>query len=288
MDKNLIEQNWNFKNVVMKDVLQNTDGRTTQRFISEGKEYVYKIAGSHKTADILQKELSVFDFLNEKQFAHISRLIKTNKNKLFATIQGHHIFVLEYVEGVKPQSNPENWKRLGIIAAELHTIQGYPFETDFVPNRIISNHFPEIALNLPFADEFLLLAQTLPDFSQLPKSLIHTDIGCHNAIETAQGNLVLIDWDDTGVGSSVLDIGFPFIVQFYTEEGDFFEENARAFYQSYFENRLMDEHEKGYIVDAGLFIAMHYIIYGNIEKRWQVIKRVFDNKERILEWIRSI
>ncbi|HLG75721.1 MAG TPA: phosphotransferase, partial [Ktedonobacteraceae bacterium] len=44
--------------------------------------------------------------------------------------------------------------------------------------------------------------------THLPDSLIHADCHPANALLTLSGQVVLFDWDDAGMGSAVLDVGF--------------------------------------------------------------------------------
>ncbi len=260
-------------------------GRVAAKFSGKEGDFIYKISSEYKTEDSLKKELCVFDFLNEKGFKHIPQLLKTTEGKSYQNIDGKLLYVLKYVEGENPKSNPESWRKLGEITASLQSIEGYPYESDFRPVDIIAKHFAERAETLSFGDEYLKLASTIRDFSSLPKTIIHTDISCMNSVETADGNIVFVDWDDAGMGPAVLDVGFPLISQFMSEDGEFQEDNARAFYSSYFSKRTLTEIEKEYIFDAALFIALFYIIYGNTEKRWKRIKWAVENKEKLLSVI---
>ncbi len=284
IDPKILEKYWPVENVAIEKVfLQlSSHGRTAAKFSATEGDFVYKIASNYKTADALQKELGVFDFLNAKDFKHISELVKTKDGKLFQQVDGKLVYVLKYIEGENPKSNPVSWKKIGEVTAELHTIQGYPFESDFKPAEIIAKHFPERAATLPFGEEYMKIASTIRDFGSLSKALVHTDISCSNSIETPDGNIIFVDWDDAGMNPAVLDVGFPLISQFISEDGEFQQENAKAFYSAYFSKRKITDEEKDHIFDAALFVALFYIIYGDIEKRWKKIQWAIENKEKLL------
>ena len=135
------------------------------------------------------------------------------------------------------------------------------------------------AERLSFKQEYLEVVQSLPSFDELPEALIHTDIGPGNAIDKENGDLVLIDWDDVGVGTRVLDIAFPLIQQFISEDREFLEENASAFYATYFSELKLTESEMNNLFPAALFIALMYIIYGDTEKRWKRIQWAIENRK---------
>ncbi len=66
----------------------------------------------------------------------------------------------------------------------------------------------------PFKPLFDALLDGLPDFFDLDQCLIHSDLGPHNAMRRKNGAVVLIDLDDSGIGSRHLDLGWAFIMQF--------------------------------------------------------------------------
>ncbi len=168
---------------------------------------------------------------------------------------------MEYIEGEKAERTTDNWRAIGKIAAQLHKIKDYPYETAFVFESERQN-FPDIARQLPFGDEWLKIAQNLSDLSGLPKALIHTDIGLNNVMQRADGTLVVIDWDDVGVGTRILDLGFPLICHFVTEDLVFEQEKAIAFYDSYTAEQRLTEEEKRGLFDAGSSLRSFTLLTG--------------------------
>ena len=283
-----IEAHWPLSNVVIGSVLQESGERITGQLQSTEGNFIYKIADESKKSTSLDKDLFIFEFLSERGFPHIPKLLKTRNARLYHIEEGRCIYLLEYIAGKNLESTPETYQKLGEITAKLHNIAGYPYETEFDTKVIIKEHLPERVDKLSFKEEYLKLVNSLPDFSGLPKALIHTDIGRLNAIEKRDGNLVLVDWDDVGAGPAVLDISFPLIQQFISEDCSFFPENAQAFYRSYFSRRKMSKEEKTYIFDAGLFFALDYIAYGDVHKRWQRIQWALKHREEIESVIPNI
>lgn len=60
------------------------------------------------------------------------------------------------------------------------------------------------------AASFLATLATAPWFTQAPRGPIHTDAFPGNAVVRADGQAQLIDWDDAGVGTTVVDLGYLF------------------------------------------------------------------------------
>jgi Ser/Thr protein kinase RdoA (MazF antagonist) len=144
----------------------------------------------------------------------------------------------------------------------------------------------EIAETLSFGREYAQLVKTLPDFQALPLALIHGEI-TGNCIQDRAGRMVIVDWDEAGIGTRVLDLGHPLIQAFLSEDLEWDERAARGYYEGYFARAALGDREIGCIFDAGLFYALRYVIYGNTAKRWARIKFAVRNREQLESLIRD-
>jgi len=281
ISKELIEQNWPLTGVLFDRVLQENSDRLVALINSDQGKFVYKVASPWKTAEALKKDTSIFPFLEGGTFNFAPKLLKTKIGESFAKIDSRFVYLLKYQEGENPKLTVETYTKLGEILAQLHSIADYPYHTDFDPQYIIENNFKENAAKLSFGEEYLKIAETLPNFSKFPQSLIHTEIGPRNTVEKADGSLVLIDWDDVGIGPTVLDLGYPLISQFTTEDFELKPDLAKAFYISYFKKRQITVEEKNALFDASLFFALMYLIYGDTNKRWERLDWSLKNRKPI-------
>lgn len=278
--KEIFENFWPLTDVKIGRILQKSGERMVCEISAKEGEFVFKIADPSKIEERIINDTFAFDFLRDKNFSHIPKLIKTNEGKNYYKHEGKFVYVMERVEGEPPERTVENWKQLGEIAAKLHDISGYPYKTLFTIQSEIPK-FEETANKFSFGKEYMEIVNRLPKFEGLSQTLIHTDIGPHNAIEKPDGLIVLVDWDDAGVGTTILDLGFPLICHFVTEDLIFEKEKAKAFYDAYFAKRNMPDSERSLIFDAGLFFALMYVPYGNTEKHWKRIKFTVANRELI-------
>lgn len=274
------ENFWPLTNVRIGKILQKSGERIVCELSSNEGHFVFKIADSSRTEEKLKRDIFAFNFLKTKNFRNIPTLIKTREGEGYKRLGNQFVYIMEHIDGKMPERTPENWAQLGEIAAKLHNTSDYPYETLFTVESEMSK-FAETAKKLSFADEYIELVESLPNFSDLSTSLIHTDIGPHNAIQKPDDVIVLTDWDDAGVGTTILDLGFPLICHFVTHDLKFEKEKAEAFYNAYFSKRNLPNIEKSLIFDAGLFFALMYIPYGDTEKHWQRIKFAVQNKELI-------
>ncbi len=276
----VFETFWSLTNVKISKILQKSGERLVCEFSASEGFFVFKIADPSKTAEQIKRHTFAFDFLKGKSFENIPTLIKTKKEENYKNFGGKFVYVMERIDGKAPERTPKNWARLGEIAAKLHSVADYPYKTLFTVASEMPK-FAKTAAKLPFGKEYMKLVKLLPSFSGLSTAFIHTDIGPHNAVQRPDGVIVLTDWDDAGVGTTILDLGFPLICHFVTHELEFEKENAAAFYKSYFAKSKLASKEKALIFDAGLFFALMYTPYGNTAKHWQRIKFAVKNKKLI-------
>jgi Ser/Thr protein kinase RdoA (MazF antagonist) len=287
LTKDFIEQNWSLTEVEVGKILNNSGGaRIVGLLESQQGKYIYKIADEWKTEKSLARDLSSFDFLNDYGFKHISSLLKTKTGKTFIKNEGKFVYLMEYVEGHNPEPTPTTFAELGKITALLHKVENFPFQTDFDADVVVEE-LKKNSGDYAFGEEYLRIVNSLSTFKNLPKTPIHTDISPGNSIQKKDGTIILLDWDDVGVGVSVLDVGQPMINHFISEDLEFFKESARSFYKAYFNERKLTDEEMKVIFDAGLFYALMYIIYGDMEKRWRRIKWAIKNRETLESLIRE-
>jgi Ser/Thr protein kinase RdoA (MazF antagonist) len=99
-----------------------------------------------------------------------------------------------------------------------------------------------------------------------------------NTVERPDGTLVLLDLDTVGKGPRVLDVGFPLIQQFVTEDWVFRRELATAFYGAYGARIRLSRDELRHVFPAALFRALMYLQFGDRERRWRRIRWALEHR----------
>jgi Ser/Thr protein kinase RdoA (MazF antagonist) len=285
LSKQLVEKNWPLTDVSVGQVLQEFGERVVTVITAKEGRFVTKVSDQWRSEDVSAEHASIFDFLKQKNFEHVPRILKTKTGRNYQNVHGHPVYILEFIDGREPPRTKANCRRLGEIAGSLHTIRGYPYSYLFSVADVMPELY-EIASTLPFGQEYEQIVRTLPDFEALPDSLIHGEI-LGNCVERPDGGIVIIDWDEAGIGTRVLDLGHPLVQAFLSEDLEFEEENARAFYEGYFSRNSLDDREIDHVFDAGLFYALRYIIYGNTDKRWKRVQFAVENRELLESIIRE-
>lgn len=285
-----LEEIWGLHNVrfgkIFHESHESTDGRVTGEIISDEGKFVYKIPSPFKTRGGVEKDTQVFDALRERDFLAVPKLRKTKDGNNFQSTDSRFIYLIEFIDGENLKSTPEDYRTLARVIARMHEIGGFPFETDFAPASIIKDLHQE-AEQYSFCGDFRKFLSSLPDFTTLPKTVIHTDIHPDHAIRKPDGAVVRIDWDDAGIGPTVLDLGY-IMFQFITEDLLLGRENLAAFYETYFSARRIKNEEVKYMFDGGLFFAMMYLKFGDVNKRWKRIRWAVRNRSRIESSVQRI
>ena len=287
----IFENVWPLSNVKFGEILQQTGGRLSCELFAEEGTFVFKIANPERAEDNIIRDTFAFNFLKARNFRHIPALLKTRSGENYQNIDGKFVFVMEHIEGSKEGRSPEKWAQLAEIAAELHDITNYPYDSDITIQFELA-HLEERAKNLPFGKEIMEVVDQLPNFDGLSQSVIHTDLGLDNAIRRPDNSMVLIDWDDAGLSTTILDLGYPLhyyfadLEDFVTEDGELIwlpelRDRATAFYKAYFSKRTLPDRDRNLIFDAGLVLLLDGYTYGNSEEKWQHIKFVLKYRDII-------
>lgn len=277
----LIEEHWPLTHVSLEEM----DQRAVSTIASREGRFIAKVCDQWRSTQVAEGHALVFDYLQEAGYGHVPALLKTRAGRNYQAIGDHPVYILEYIEGAEPARTPENCRRLGEITAALHTVKGYPHSYLFTVADVLPELY-DIAETLSFGQEYARLVRALPDFEDLPDALIHGEI-LGNCVQEPGGRIVIIDWDEAGIGTRVLDPGSPLFTAFLSEDLDWEEECARAYYEGYFSRVQLEKGEIDRIYDAGLFYALRYIIYGNTGKRWQRIQYALWNRARLEAVVRD-
>jgi Ser/Thr protein kinase RdoA (MazF antagonist) len=275
-----IEKDYNLSGIIIDTLLQEKGGRQVYRISSNEWVFVIKIADIGKSEDDMIKDMYIFDFAEKNGFNYLPKILKTKSNSCFAKSNLGLIHIMGFVDGGQPEDTPENRSTIGKITAELHNLKNYRHESTF--STIPTNpSYEGIASQISFWKEYLEVVAELPDFTHCSRTVIHTDIGLHNAAQDRAGNIYFLDRDWVWINYTILDLWFPLISQFVTSDCHFKREHAKAFYDSYFANRSFPQEERKLIFDASLFFALIYLPYSDANETWKRIQFSIANKEEL-------
>ena len=134
---------------------------------------------------------------------------------------------------------------------------------------------------LCFQEKFQEIVKNVPLFTENNSTLIHTDIGLHNALIDKTGKIFFIDWDDVGNGNSLFDSAYPLLSQFldFIDNNFIFkEQEVSAFYFTYYVKFKGKNNSSACTFDISLFFLLLYIEFGDIDKNCQKILYALENR----------
>ena len=244
-----------------------------------------KTTNQWSTAKTMQRHTAIFRFLQNRHFDHAPQLLLTKADQSAQPTSGQYAYVLSYHSGRHPKLTPQVCKRLGVLTAHLHRLTDYPHPYLFRVADVVPEMMTQ-AQDQPFAAEYRRLVQTLPNFELFPTTLIHGEI-LGNFIQQPDGAICILDWDEAGIGTRILDLGHPLLTVFTTEDLEVDKDGAKAFYRGYFSQAELTSIELDHVFEAGLFYALRYIIYGDIAKRWRRIQFALAHRDDLVTLIKD-
>jgi Ser/Thr protein kinase RdoA (MazF antagonist) len=278
-----IAERWPLSEVKLGASIRPFGARVVRIVESAEGRFVVKTTDQWRDDRDAATHLAAFDILGQRGFAHIPRLLRARSNLPYCHLDGQHAYLLEYIGDQTPQPTELNYFQIGAIIGKLHSLPDYPYPYLFT-YREVRPEFDQIAQTLPFAEAYMAYVRDLPDFDALPRTLIHGEV-LGNTLQKDDGALVILDWDEAGVGPRVFDLGHPLIGTFITEELQVQEALIHAFYRGYFSRVALPDRELPHIFDAALFYALRYIVYGDTQKRWRRLQWAASHRDEIMSII---
>lgn len=291
-----ILNNWSLKDYRIFD--KKANGERCVYFIqAKGEAFVLKVFSPELTEEYIERYTSALEFVCRLNYKIGPKIYNTLDNHLYISCNGRYMYLMEYVTGTKLTEDIDDEYELGLAAAKLHSISGYNYNSTIDIDECINNMKMRF-LNYEFKKEYDEIIDSLPDFKKYKQSFIHTDIGPHNAIKTENGNIVFIDFDDAGIGSTYLDAGYPLITQFVQfndripgqappdiERLHFKSYAAKAFYKGYQSITDFGAAERELIFSGAVFMQLMYMpCFGEsaVKYMWAILKFALSNKQEIM------
>lgn len=203
---------------------------TLRRLPSDSGKHIYYVQLMNGVAWILRiaEEISEPVFVDlarlllffEKHNYPAERILLTKEQLAIGTAGNWRLLMTTFLIGTPLEYTSENFLLLGEVVGRLHSLKhSLTYSPPFAPAlptgelAFAQQQLASIASLVPqrFSTEYTLLETALVSFDRgtsLPTTLIHNDCHPANALMTARGQVTLFDWEDAGMGSAVLDIGF--------------------------------------------------------------------------------
>lgn len=271
--------NWPVTGAVVIGEESSYPTRRVLHILCDQGDFAAKVDSESGSADTEQR-LAVLDHVASRGFRHAPALLRTFAGMRAACTALGTITLLEYIPApvITGDAGPHvAWRDLGTVAARLNGLADY--SVPFAP--AVHRVAPELAARAagtPFeagVRSLLGRIETLAEVEEV--GLIHGEINGTNAGRRADGEVVLLDWDQAGVGPLALEYGYPLIAAFVSEDLVVDHLSARAFYAGYTEAGGQILHER--LFDAALLHALRYMWFGDVNRRWERILHAVEHED---------
>lgn len=237
------------------------------------------------------EELKVMEELREKKVS-VQKILRNGEGKLYTIIQNQFIVVYEWIEGesISAVLNKELAYEMGKLVGEFHSKSD-----ELVSKNSLKSYNKEwlIGENSWFkqfeykgyilSEDYYLIEKFLLMVSQNMEEdklcCIHGDLHLNNILVNVKGRLILIDFDEMGIGPVKLDLGILFL-EMSSLKNSF--EIKNSFLKGYNENYFCEGLEKGITEDQiEPFLVVACIVY--LEWIFNLKKKRFIEKEKYVK-----
>ncbi|MDE7212892.1 MAG: phosphotransferase, partial [Lachnospiraceae bacterium] len=210
-----IAKYWGIEDAVLSAAFHEETERRVYLIASKKEKYILKGIPDTKPERVIIGNVSAHEYLGNGM-GIAPKLIDTVDGKRYIRADGFYYYMMEYIDGRPLEETPQDEYDLGRLAYLLHSLREKDASVPLLLSALDSDkeQFYAWFLDKAFKPEFDAVLDELPDFRDLDQCFIHSDLGPHNAMRRKSGEVVLIDLDDSGVGSRHLDLGWAFIMQF--------------------------------------------------------------------------
>ena len=245
-------------------------------------------------------EIAALRFL-EKIGHPAPRLLTTRDGEVITRWGEKAGYVTTFVPGAQLEPGVDAARQVGRTVGWLHAqdVGAGLAETNFTVSTK-REHFRRLDADLAvrawegyatIRDELASAWEQLPDLSEMPRALIHTDVLFHNVIRTPTGELVLIDWEGAGIGPAIQDIGYFLSSYAIPSNGEEFRMDiTQAFLDGYTSVRPLSPEEWQHIPDALVFGNIFHVLWYSmvVEKTWRRTRYALNHREQIAEKLLSM
>ncbi len=217
--KQVLENNYGDIIYSLEPLLLKPDKRIFKITTDKGITWVVRAYAPDTSRIEVEDYIRNLLFLEKHNFP-AERLIRTKAQENFVEVDDWNFLVTSFVSGKKLDSSSESFKLLGETLGKLHSINladslEIP-KSKMLPRKEINYALSELAKvksqvpeNLISRFEYLESELNKLNFGEdLPEVFIHSDCHPSNAVRVNLGEVVLFDWQESGLGPAVMDLAY--------------------------------------------------------------------------------
>jgi hypothetical protein len=207
------------------------------------------------------------------------RPVRSTTGGSAVVVEGHRVTVMQWVRGVVPSDDPNTWRRMGTALAALHALP-----TSQRPFAVPVGAACDELLGLKgwpssLVEEVATRARRLP---AQPTGLIHGQPTLANVVQRDDGTIAVLDWDESGTGPTVLDLGYPLVCHFLANDFRIRTDEARSFYGGYRCDATGPLPPARKVFDAALFHALRSAMFADHQHRLHRVRYALSHEDDLV------
>ncbi len=203
---------------------QQTEGVNENYFVTTARgQFFIKIILTHPFEEV-QKELLFLHRLEEYGYTAAAYYLKNAEGSAIYHKGNCVAVAMMVLKGDKPRLSESVCKAVGFNLAKLHLIPAgsLPEKRHWLDDRFLAESIEAVSKRIDQRQlqEILRVSAAIRNFKpeDFPQSIVHGDINPTNCLFLGWELRALIDWEEVGIGASVLDfarsvLGFCFVDQ---------------------------------------------------------------------------
>jgi Ser/Thr protein kinase RdoA (MazF antagonist) len=243
---------------------------------SENKTWVLRVMQLPNVFEAFTETAYLLESLEQAHYP-APTVRRTRAGDRVGWLDGWATLLLSYMDGTQIERAPAGLCSLAQTTARLHSLRFKPLRNlrygRCHPNTIVGtgNQLAQASGRVParFQPFILDLYQAMLDLQKYKWSALtitHGDCWYQNAISTSNGNVVLVDWDNAGIGLPILDLGYLLLTSHFDVTQPLNVKPEEAIIRSILEGYQRERHmlyEETQLLEE----AMHFLLAFQIAKQ---------------------
>lgn len=208
--------------------------------------------------------------------------VPTVDGDLAVTVDGCRFTVSEWISGRQPIAESTSWAWVGAAAAALHglpaAIRDFALPLDQVGEEL--RRQPGWPAGL-----VLETVERARHVGAAPSAVVHGQLNVANVVELLDGGVAVLDWDEAGTGLSAIDLGYPLICEFLSEDLTWHSDLAESFFRGYQEAATTPLPEADDVIAIGLLLGLRSAMFANQATRLTRVQHAIEHEPEIRQSI---
>ncbi len=221
---NLVERYYGAEGTVLQPLASDTGKHIYRVDRANGPRWVLRAYEAASGASAAQALAATLHFLEEQLYPAERLVCSVDNASIVMADDGCHLLMTTFLEGKATDYSPATLRLLGARLGQLHALPLAAENSPMLPFPLAEmrpatevpwalEQLASVASQAPrhlqvWYETLIEALQSIDPCEDLPRVFIHNDCHPDNTVHTPAGEVVLLDWEGSGLGAAVIDVGF--------------------------------------------------------------------------------